>query len=424
MTVTREREGAPAAGATRWSVGRIATVDVVVPVYNEERALPGCLQVLRSYLDDQFPFEWTITVVDNASTDGVLRVATELAELDDRVRVLHLDRKGRGHALRTAWEYSDADVVVYMDVDLSTSLDALLPLVVPLVNGHSDIAIGSRLAPGARTVRSARREVISRCYNTMIRLTHGARFSDAQCGFKAARTDVVRPLLAHVRDDGWFFDTELLLLAEHNGLRVQEVPVDWVEDLDSRVRIVSTAVGDVRGLARVARAKVTGAARVPDLPQRPAPRSAHPDAVLPARSGGLLWQLASFGLIGLASTAATAVLYALLRSWSPPLVANLVALVTVSLLNTEANRRLTFAGASVSRQRVHLQGLVVFALYYALTSGALLVLGALVARPSRWLEVAVLLAASIVGTAGRFLLLRAWVFTDRIRPLTDQDGAL
>ncbi|MBV9164198.1 MAG: bifunctional glycosyltransferase family 2/GtrA family protein [Pseudonocardiales bacterium] len=423
MTVTREREGAPAAGVTRWSVGqRIATVDVVVPVYNEERALPGCLQVLRSYLDDQFPFEWTITVVDNASTDGVLRVAREFAECDDRVRVLHLDRKGRGHALRTAWEYSDADVVVYMDVDLSTSLDALLPLVVPLVNGHSDIAIGSRLAPGARTVRSARREVISRCYNTMIRLTHGARFSDAQCGFKAARTDVVRPLLAHVRDDGWFFDTELLLLAEHNGLRVQEVPVDWVEDLDSRVHIVSTAVGDVRGLVRVARAKVTGAARVPELPRRPAPRSAHPDAVLAARAGGLRWQLLAFGLIGLVSTAATAVLYALLRSWSPPLVANLVALVTVTLLNTEANRRLTFAGAGVSRQRVHLQGLVVFALYYAFTSGALLVLGVLVSQPSRWLEVAVLLTASIVGTAGRFLLLRAWVFTDRIQPRTDQEG--
>ncbi|MGH3783847.1 MAG: glycosyltransferase [Pseudonocardiaceae bacterium] len=391
-------------------MGRIATVDVVVPVHNEERALPGCLQVLRSYLDDQFPFEWTITVVDNASTDGVLRVATELAARDDHVRVLHLDRKGRGHALRTAWAYSDADVVVYMDVDLSTSLDALLPLVVPLVNGHSDIAIGSRLAPGARTVRSPRREAISRCYNAMIRLTHGARFSDAQCGFKAARTDVIRPLLAHVQDDGWFFDTELLLLAEHNGLRVHEVPVDWVEDDDSRVQILSTAVGDVRGLVRVARAKVSGAARVADLPRRPEPRSAHPDAVLSAGTGGLLWQLVTFGLIGLASTAATAVLYALFRSWSPPLVANLVALVLVNFLNTEANRRLTFAGTGVSRQRVHLQGLVVFAMYYALTSGALLVLGALVASPSRWLEVAVILAASVVGTAARFLLLRNWVF--------------
>ncbi len=203
--------------------------------------------MLWSYLTDQFPFEWTITVVDNASTDGVLRVAGELATSDDRIRVLHLDRRGRGHALRTAWAYSDADVVVYLDVDLSTSLDALLPLVVPLINGHSDLVIGSRLAPGARTVRSARREVISRCYNLMIRLTHRARFSDAQCGFKAARAEVIRPLLAHVHDDGWFFDTELLLLAEHNGLRVHEVPVDWVEDTDSRVRIWSTVVGDVRG---------------------------------------------------------------------------------------------------------------------------------------------------------------------------------
>jgi glycosyltransferase involved in cell wall biosynthesis/putative flippase GtrA len=411
MVVTRQRREAPDTSAKRWSLGkRSATVDVVVPVHNEQHALPGCLQVLRAYLDDQFPFEWTITVVDNASTDGVLRVAKEFAECDDRVRVLHLDRKGRGHALRTAWAYSDADVVVYMDVDLSTSLDALLPLVVPLVNGHSDIAIGSRLAPGARTVRSPRREVISRCYNAMIRLTHGTRFSDAQCGFKAARTDVIRPLLAHVADDGWFFDTELLLLAEHNGLRVHEVPVDWVEDVDSRVQILSTAMADVRGLARVARAKVSGAARVTDLPRRPAPRSAHPDAVLAVRERGLGWQLVTFALIGLASTAATALLYALFRSWSPPLMANLVALVLVNLLNTEANRRLTFAGADVSRQRVHLQGLVVFALYYALTSGALLLLGILVANPSRWLEVAVLLAASAVGTAGRFVLLRNWVF--------------
>ncbi|MGB6223799.1 MAG: bifunctional glycosyltransferase family 2/GtrA family protein [Pseudonocardiaceae bacterium] len=409
--MAREHEVAPDTDAKRWSLGqRLATVDVVVPVYNEQRALPGCLQALRCYLNDQFPFEWTITVVDNASTDGVLVVARELAECDDRVRVLHLDRKGRGHALRTAWEYSDADVVVYMDVDLSTSLDALLPLVVPLVNGHSDIAIGSRLAPGARTVRSPHREVISRCYNTMIRLTHGARFSDAQCGFKAARTEVIRPLLAHVADDGWFFDTELLLLAEHNGLRVHEVPVDWVEDADSRVQILYTAVADVRGLARVARAKVSGAARVADLPRRPAPRSAHPDAVLAAREHGLGWQLAAFGVIGLVSTLATAVLYALARSWSPPLVANLVALVLVSLLNIEANRRLTFAGAAVSSRRAHLQGLVVFALYYALTSGALLALGAMVTAPSRWLEVAVLLAASALGTAGRFLLLRTWVF--------------
>jgi putative flippase GtrA len=423
VTVTAEREVALDAGLMRWPGWRVATVDVVVPVFNEERALPGCLRVLRSFLDEQFPFAWTITVVDNASTDGVLRVATEIAESDDRVRVLHLDRKGRGLALRTAWAYSDADVVVYMDVDLSTSLDALLPLVAPLVNCHSDIAIGSRLAPGARTVRSLRREVISRCYNMMIRRSHGARFSDAQCGFKAARTDVVRPLLAHVHDDGWFFDTELLLLAEHNGLRIHEVPVDWVEDLDSRVRVLPTAVADVRGLVRVARAKRTGAARVAELPRRPAPRCAHPEAVLACGAHGELgWQVAVFGLIGLVSTAATAVLYALLRSWSPPLVANLIALVTVTLLNTEANRRLTFPGAGSSGRRVHLPGLVVFAMYYALTSGALLGLHTVDAQPSRWLEVVVLLAASVLGGAGRFVLMRSWVFAKRTPLRTGEAG--
>ncbi|MER6767999.1 dolichyl-phosphate beta-glucosyltransferase, partial [Amycolatopsis sp. NPDC000746] len=232
-----------------------ATVDIVIPVYNEERALPGCVQVLREFLRREFPFEWTVVIADNASTDRTLEVAEALARDDKALRVRHLDRKGRGLALRETWRASTADVVVYMDVDLSTGLDALLPLVAPLVNGHSDLAIGSRLAPGARTVRGPKREFVSRCYNKMIRLSHGARFSDAQCGFKAARTDVLRPLLDRVRDDAWFFDTELLLLAEHNGLRVHEVPVDWVEDADSRVDVAKTALDDIRGLIRVARAK-------------------------------------------------------------------------------------------------------------------------------------------------------------------------
>ena len=406
----------PRARSERWSVGRTATVDVVIPVYNEERALPGCLRVLSAHLADQFPFDWTITVVDNASTDGTARVARELAEELPGVRVLTLDRKGRGLALRTAWSWSDADIVVYMDVDLSTGLDALLPLVAPLVNGHSDVAIGSRLAPGSRTVRGPKRELTSRCYNAVIRLSHGARFSDAQCGFKAARTDVIRPLLPHIRDDSWFFDTELLLLAEHNGLRVHEVPVDWVEDVDSRVHVARTAWEDLRGLVRVARAKASGEAKVPGLPRRPAPRPAHPDAVLARRDTGLLWQIISFAVIGGLSTVANLALYAGFRQWWAPLAANLAALVITTLLNTEANRRFTFLGARGSSARVHGQGLVVFALYYALTSGALLVLDRVAPHPSRALELAVLLAASVVGTAGRFLLLRRWVFR---KPLDD-----
>ncbi|WP_185011618.1 bifunctional glycosyltransferase family 2/GtrA family protein [Crossiella cryophila] len=391
---------------------RTASVDIVVPVFNEEKALPGCLHVLHAYLSAHFPFDWTITVVDNASTDGTLTVAGRLAEASSRIRVLRLEEKGRGLALRTAWGWSDADVVVYMDVDLSTGLDALLPLVAPLVNGHSDLAIGSRLAAGSRTVRGPQRELISRGYNSLIRLAHGARFSDAQCGFKAARAEVIRPLLDKVADNSWFFDTELLLLAEHNGLRVHEVPVDWVEDTDSRVRIARTAWEDVRGLLRVARAKARGTATVDNLPRRPEPAPIHPDAVLGRRDSGLLWQLVSFGLIGALSTVATAALYALFRGWLDPLLANLFALTLTTILNTEANRRFTFLGWSGSKRRVHLQGLLVFALYYALTSGALLALHATDPDPSRWLEVSVLLGSSVLGTAARFVVLRSWVFRD------------
>ncbi|ADJ47420.1 glycosyl transferase [Amycolatopsis mediterranei S699] len=389
---------------------RTATVDIVIPVYNEQRALPGCVRVLHEFLIAQFPFSWKIVVVDNASTDGTLGVARALAEEFDRVEVRHLDRKGRGRALRESWRTSTADIVGYMDVDLSTGLNALLPLVAPLVNGHSDLAVGSRLAPGARTVRGAKREFISRSYNGIIRLTHGARFSDAQCGFKAARTDVIRPLLDRVADDSWFFDTELLLVAEHNGLRVHEVPVDWVEDTDTRVDVAGTALDDIRGLIRVARAKASGAARVPDLPRRPEPRAAHPDAVLGRSGGALSWQVLSFAVIGVLSTAANLALYGVFRTWWPALLANLAALVLTTLFNTEANRRFTFTSAAKSRGRIHLQGLAVFGLYYAFTSAALLALDRIEPNPARWLELVVLLVASVLGTAGRFLLLRAWVF--------------
>ncbi|TMR24926.1 glycosyltransferase [Nonomuraea turkmeniaca] len=407
-----------APGDTYLPPGLTATVEIVVPVYNEERALPGCIDVLRDYLQRYFPFGWTITVVDNASTDRTPAVAAELAErYRDDVRLLRLERKGRGLALRTAWARSQADVVVYMDVDLSTGLDALLPLTASLVNGHSDVAIGSRLARGARTLRGPRREIISRAYNALIRWTHGVGFTDAQCGFKAARTAVIRPLLEKVEDDGWFFDTELLLLAEHNGLRVQEVPVDWVEDVDSRVQVVSTAVDDIKGLIRVARAKASGAARVPDLPRRPEPRAAHPDAALAeTNSGGLLWQVASFGAIGVLSTVAHLGLYALLRMWLPVLPANLLALTLTTVLNTEANRRFTFTSSRGSATRTHLLGLVVFGLYYALTSGALLILHAVTPDPPRLLELTVLICACVLGTAGRFLLLRGWVFRRAATP--------
>ncbi|HXY94905.1 MAG TPA: glycosyltransferase, partial [Acidimicrobiia bacterium] len=198
-------------------------LDIVVPVHNEERVLEQSITRLHAYLADGFPFTWRITIVDNASTDGTWLCAARLARDLADVGAEHLDRKGRGLALRTAWAASDAAVVAYTDVDLSTDLAALLPLVAPLVSGHSDVAIGSRLTPDSSVARYPKRELVSRAYNLILRTVFATRVRDAQCGFKAARADVARRLLPSVQDEGWFFDTELLLLAEHNGLRIHQV---------------------------------------------------------------------------------------------------------------------------------------------------------------------------------------------------------
>ena len=228
------------------------SVEVVVPVYNEEQTLPQSILTLCSYLKTYLPYRWSVVIADNASTDNTLAVAEDLAATHHPyVSVLHLKEKGRGRALKAAWLTSKADIVAYMDVDLSTNLWSLLPLIAPLATGHSDVAIGSRLLRGARVTRQWKREVISRCYNLLIKAMFANGFSDAQCGFKALKRSVAQELLLEVEDGEWFFDTELLLLAEQRGYRISEVAVDWIEDLDSRVNISSTAIKDVKGLLRV-----------------------------------------------------------------------------------------------------------------------------------------------------------------------------
>src|SRR5438552_507220 len=245
-------------------------VDLVIPVHDEERALRPNLELLLEYLRTDFPFPIRVVIADNASTDGTAAIAHELAERHREVEALLLHRKGRGLALKAAWLASDADIVSYMDVDLSTNLESFLPLVSPILSGHSEVAIGTRLAHSAHVRRRVKREVLSRGYNHLIRAGFRAGFSDAQCGFKALRTDVARRLLPHVVDEGWFFDTELLLLAERNGLRIHEIPVDWIEDLDSRVDLASTIAGDLAGLWRVRRSYWHGAGRVPAIVPNPA----------------------------------------------------------------------------------------------------------------------------------------------------------
>src|SRR5215468_7078350 len=267
-------------------------LDVVVPVYNEEVDLEPSVRTLHAHLRSAFPFPFRITIADNASTDHTLEVARRLAAELPSVRAVHLEEKGRGRALRAVWSTSDATVLAYLDVDLSTDLAALLPLVAPLITGHSDLAIGTRLARGSRVVRGPKREVISRCYNLILRGTLAARFSDAQCGFKAIRADVARSLLPLVRDTGWFFDTELLVLAERSGLRIHEVPVDWVDDPDSRVDILATAIADLRGIARLSRALATGALPLGELRRQ----LGRPPVT--AGAGGLIPQLGRFVVIG------------------------------------------------------------------------------------------------------------------------------
>src|SRR5215213_2554876 len=285
-------------------------LDVVVPVYNEEHSLGPCVRRLHEHLASFVPYSFRITIADNASTDATLEVAHGLAAGLPAVRVVHLDEKGRGRALAAVWRSSDADVLAYLDVDLSTDLSALLPLVAPLVSGHSDVAIGTRLARGSRVVRGAKREVISRCYNLILRGTLAARFSDAQCGFKAIRRDVARELLPLVEDTGWFFDTELLVLAERSGLRIHEVPVDWVDDPDSRVDLVATAVADLRGVARLGRALATGRLPLSQVRASLGRGALQPPEGVPA---AMLGQAVRFAGVGAVSTLAYVVLYLLAR---------------------------------------------------------------------------------------------------------------
>jgi putative flippase GtrA len=382
-----------------------ATVEVVVPVYNEERALDRSVRRLRHYLDERFPFDATVTIADNASTDGTWVVATRLAAQLHGVRAVHLDQKGRGRALRAAWSVSEASVVAYMDVDLATDLDALLPLVAPLLSGHSDVAIGSRLARGARVVRGPMREVVSRCYNLALRALLRNGFTDAQCGFKAMRADVARTLLPLVADDGWFFDTELLVLAETNGMRIHEVPVDWVDDPDSRVDVVATAAGDLRGLLRMARRLAAGDGRATEV-ATPAGTSLTLGSALQTRR---------YAGIGGMSTLVYLIILLAARPSLGTLTANAVALTVASVANFAAHRCATLpprggpaARDAAARWAFAREAMVALVAGLALSTAGLA--GVSAVSSSVVSDLAVVVAANAVVSAGRFVSFRGRTF--------------
>lgn len=384
----------------------VLDVEIVVPVFNEARVLEASVLRLHRYLVEHLSVTWRITIVDNASTDRTLEIAAALAAALPDVAAQHLDRKGRGHALKTAWGASEAAVLAYLDVDLSTDLAGLSPLLAPLLSGHSDVAIGTRLSRASRVVRGTKREFISRCYNGIVRTVLSTSFTDAQCGFKAITKQAADRLLPLVRDDTWFFDTELLVLAERSGLRIHEVPVDWQDDPDSRVDIAQTAKDDLRGIVRLfgdlSRRRLPVEAIAEELGRRP---------LAPAARPSFRSQVIRFAVVGGASTIAYALLYLVLRPLFGGQAANFLSLLLTAIGNTWANRWFTFGVTGrLGVVRHQLQGLVVFGVAWAITSGSLLALHSTEPQASALTEILVLTAANLVATVVRFVLLRGWVF--------------
>lgn len=376
-------------------------LDIVLPVYNEEETLNASVLALHSMMTAEFQaLTWQITIADNASTDSTAAIADSLTAVLPNLRCLHLPAKGRGRALKAAWLSSMADVVAYMDIDLSTDLRALAPLVAPLLNGHSDLAIGSRLAHGSRVVRGTKREVLSRGYNHLLHASLGVSFSDAQCGFKAMTAQSAKSLLPVIADDEWFFDTELLVMAEHSGLRIAEVAVDWFEDPHSTVDVPTTVRSDLLGIGRLGWSLARGN---PAIARVHAEIGRRPLEQAPPLSA----QLTRFALVGIASTALYSLLFLIFHVLMGPQWANFTALLISGVANIIVNRRLTFGLRDVSTVGIHLfQGLLVFLATWALTSGALLVASSLSPGLSSWDALIILTVANAVATVLRFVVFR------------------
>jgi hypothetical protein len=377
-------------------------VEVVVPVYNEAPNLEASITLLRRYLDESFPFRTVVTIVDNGSTDSTALVAQRLASTLRGVQALILTQKGRGYALRTAWSASEAEVVAYMDVDLSTSLSALLPLVGSVLSGHSDLAVGTRLARGSRVVRGPKRELVSRAYSHIVRLSLRSHISDFQCGFKAIRRERALQILPLVDDNEWFFDTELIVTAERLGVRISETPVEWTDDPASSVDIVSTALDDLRGIRRIARRRQLGRVR----------------ALVPSNAIGedqaTADQLLSFAGVGVLSTLSYLLLFA--AGWWAlgPWMANATALAFCTLVNTTLHRSLArHSPASLIDDPGRPSFVTVIAVLYGVslvaTTAAIAIANAL-AGPSLVGDALAATIASCAAALLRFSLLRGWAF--------------
>ena len=381
----------PAAHPGATSLRSTTTVDLVVPVYNEEATLASSVETLVA-ADTGPGTDVTIIIADNASTDSTPRTAAALAAAHPNVEFVRLEQKGRGRALSRVWQASTADIVAYTDVDLATDIRVLEPMVEVIRSGLADVAIASRLRPGLEVERGVRREIISRCYNRLLKLSLGAGFSDAQCGFKAMSAQAARELLPVVEDTEWFFDTELLARAEWAGYRIHEFGTDWIDDPDSSVDVLATAWKDIRGIVRLRRGGPVHATSEPPAPNTGA-------------------QILHFIDVGLIST----VLYATIFLFGSQVVsaatANIIALLLSTVANTALNRSHTFGVRSPHRRlTAQVKGLAVFCLCLAFTSAGLAVADGFTGAWASIGTLALLTAANLAATVVRFVLMRTWVF--------------
>lgn len=360
---------------------------IVIPIFNEEAALKTTVEKTLHFLNDETKYNYSVLIADNNSTDTSPDIAKTLAVENEKVSYLHLPRKGRGFALRTAWLETEADVLVYMDVDLSSPLKALPDLINPILDNQADIVFGSRLKPphGKAVNRNVTREITSRGYNLLLQFFMGADFKDAQCGFKAFSKQAFLELEPETKNNTWFFDSELLLLGQYKKLRLKEIGIRWEDDPNSSVNIVGTALENLKEMWRM---------------------------YIKYRPQSLFHKLFTFGIIGGLSTVGQLLLFLLLRIVLPSQVANTLSLIVLTILNTVANKRFSFRNKSTERyHHIFLVSLISFLVFWIPTTGALYILHETFGINDQPLtETIVILCASVVGTVLKFLFL-SYIYT-------------
>ncbi|WP_344836657.1 GtrA family protein [Nonomuraea dietziae] len=375
-------------------------VEVVVPVHNEQRALRASIERLHGYLAGSFPYGFRITIADNASSDTTWQIAQELCRVPPggERRPPGGEGAGTGAAAGCGRPARPTWSATWTSTCPPTSTPSS-PLVAPLLSGHSDLAIGTRLVRTANVVRGPKREFLSRTYNLLLRGVMGAGFSDAQCGFKAARTEIAQALLPLSRTRSGSSTPSCCSWPSGTACASTRWPVDWVDDLGQQGRHRQ----DGRRRLRV-HGPGWPARRCRARPTCPCPRASSRRGCPRAWRGSCPASWSS----GIVSTLSYLLLYSLLRLVAPAYVANAVALFVTAVANTAANRRFTFGvKGSAGAIRHQVEGLIAFLVGLALTTGGLALLPS--GAPHR-VELVAVIVANGLATLVRFLLLRVWVF--------------